>query len=41
MAFEMAGANAVTVHSLRDAFRHFEQDGLLPKAAKPQELIEA
>jgi DNA-binding NtrC family response regulator len=28
MAFEKAGANAITVYSLRDAFRHVEQDGL-------------
>jgi DNA-binding response OmpR family regulator len=26
--FEKAGANAITVHSLRDAFRHVEQDGV-------------
>jgi DNA-binding response OmpR family regulator len=26
--FEKAGANAITVHSLRDAFHHVEQDGL-------------
>jgi DNA-binding response OmpR family regulator len=28
LAFEKAGANAITVHSLRDAFREVEQEGL-------------